>query len=138
MNKFPCIATDIIIEYQDGIVLIERKYPPFGLAIPGGHAEYGLTLEENAIKESLEETGLEVRIKNPEHPLCVFSSPIRDPRCHMISVTYIATGYGTLKAGDDAKEARVYSLHELKSIKNSLVFDHKRIIEEYLKYKEAQ
>lgn len=141
MNKFPLIATDIIIEYndgiKDGIVLIQRKYHPLGLAIPGGHAEYGLTLEENAIKESLEETGLEVKIKNPEHPLCVFSLSTRDPRGHIISVTYIATGKGILKAGDDAKEAKLYSLEEVKALKNSLVFDHSRIIDEYLRYKGA-
>lgn len=142
MNRIPFLSTDIIIEYndgtKDGIILIERKYHPLGLALPGGHAEYGLTLEENAIKESLEETGLEIKIRNPEHPLCVFSSPIRDPRCHMVSVTYIAIGYGILKAGDDAKEARLYSLDEVKSLKNSLVFDHSRIIEEYLKSKEEK
>lgn len=142
MNKFPLIATDIIIEYsngiKEGIILIERKYPPLGLALPGGHAEYGLTLEENAIKESLEETGLEVIIQNPEHPLCVFSSPIRDPRYHIISATYIAKGRGILKAGDDAKEAKLYSIDEIKLLKKSLVFDHNRIIDEYLRFKEGK
>ncbi len=142
MHRLPFLSTDIIIEYndgtKDGIILIERKYHPLGLALPGGHAEYGLTLEENAIKESLEETGLEVKIQTPEHPLCVFSSPTRDPRYHMVSVTFIATGSGILKAGDDAKEAKLYSLDEVRALKNSLVFDHCRIIDEYLKYKEGK
>ena len=72
----PLMATDIIIEYNDGkkegIVLIERKYPPYGRALPGGHWEEGLTLGQNAAKEAIEETGLEVRIENPDMPFRVF------------------------------------------------------------------
>src|SRR3989338_5140826 len=92
-SKRPLVATDIVIEYndgiKDGIILITRKNFPPGLALPGGFAEYGLTLEENAQKEALEETGLEIKVKNPEHPLCIKSQPHRDPRRHVISVTYV-------------------------------------------------
>src|SRR3989339_1687096 len=106
-NPFP--ATDIIIEYNDGlkegIVLIARRNPPYGLALPGGFAEWGLSLEENAIKEAKEETGLEVILESPTKPLCVRSDPSRDPRSHIISITYVGKGYGELLAGDDAKDA---------------------------------
>jgi ADP-ribose pyrophosphatase YjhB (NUDIX family) len=74
----PYVATDILIRYangrKNGLVLIERKFPPLGLAIPGGMAEY-LTLEDNAIKEAREETGLRVVLDTPNKPFCVFSSP---------------------------------------------------------------
>jgi ADP-ribose pyrophosphatase YjhB (NUDIX family) len=131
-------ATDIIIEYtqddKSGIILIERRYPPIGLALPGGFTTWGLDFEKNAEKEAKEETGLTVRLKSPEHPMCVHSRPDRDPRGHIASFTYIAQGSGELKAGDDAKEARLYSLHEVQELldSNALVFDHDRTLKEYL------
>lgn len=137
----PIPTTDIIIEYsdgnKDGIVLVERKNPPFGLALPGGFAEYGLSLEDNARKEAKEETGLDVMLENPEHPFCVRSAPNRDLRGHMISIAYIAKGYGELKGGDDAKNARIYSIDEILELANNnhLVFDHAEILREYLIHK---
>jgi ADP-ribose pyrophosphatase YjhB (NUDIX family) len=139
--RCPYIATDIIIEYndgkKDGIVLITRKNPPYGIALPGGMAEIGLTLEENAVKEAKEETGLEVILKNPEQPLCVHSHPQRDPRAHVISATYIARGMGILKAGDDAKSADIYSLQEIRRMiaENKLVFDHGKTLMNYIVHK---
>jgi len=134
-NPFP--TTDLIIEYKssgkEGIVLITRKNPPYGLALPGGFAEWGISLEDNARKEAREETGLEVVIENSGRPY-VYSDPHRDPRGHMISNTYYAKGYGTLKAGDDAKAAEIYTISEvLKLIKeDTLAFDHAKILEDYL------
>lgn len=136
--KNPYPATDIIIEYQDGVVLIERKNKPHGLALPGGFAEYGLSLEENAVKEAKEETGLDVEIINPEHPLCVHSNPKRDPRAHIISMTYIAKGSGKLEAGDDAKNAIVVpdkDLH-LFVMREQFAFNsHKRALNDYLTWR---
>jgi 8-oxo-dGTP diphosphatase len=138
-HKNPIPTTDIIIEYNDekenknGIVLIDRKNPPYGLAIPGGFAENQITLEDNAIKEAKEETNLDIVIQNKNRPF-VYSNPNRDPRGHMIANVYIAKGYGELKAGDDAKDARVYTKNELKKLiqNNELVFDHAKILNNYL------
>ncbi|MBU1199872.1 MAG: NUDIX hydrolase [Nanoarchaeota archaeon] len=139
-NPYPTV--DIIIEYKDrnkeGIILIERKNPPYGLALPGGFAEWGLSLEDNAIKEAKEETSLDVILQNPEAPLCVHSDPERDPRGHTISVTYIAKGRGILKAADDAKKASIYTIEELIDLvkeKNNMAFDHAKTLEKYLKHK---
>lgn len=141
-ERQPYYATDIIIEYNDGckegIVLITRKNKPHGLALPGGFTIYGLTLEENAQKEAKEETGLETVIKTPEHPLTVHSNPLRDPRAHVVSITYIAGGKGILRAGDDAKTAALYSLPEVIGLlgKKKFAFpDHERIIVKYLQEK---
>ncbi|MFH1637087.1 MAG: NUDIX hydrolase [Candidatus Woesearchaeota archaeon] len=137
----PFLATDIIIEYNDGqkegIILITRKNPPHGIAIPGGFAEYGLSLEENALKEAREETGLGIILENPENPFCVHSNPDRDPRSHVISVVYIARGQGELCAGDDAKTATLYTIEELLGLLGSgeLVFDHERILLKYLEFR---
>ncbi len=138
----PITTTDIIIEYLnpmkgiDGIVLIERRNPPYGIAIPGGFAEYGLSLEDNAIKEAMEETGLEIRLESPGHPFLVRSAPDRDPRGHMISVAYIAKGYGKVRKGvfDDAKDPHVYTIPEVKELiaNNQMAFDHAEILKEYL------
>jgi ADP-ribose pyrophosphatase YjhB (NUDIX family) len=139
--KSPFITTDIIIEYDlngtAGLVLITRKNYPYGLAIPGGFAEYGLSLEQNAAKEAMEETGLYVTIQNPEHPFCVHSGPERDPRGHTISIAYIANGFGAIVAGDDAKTAGFYNIGEVKEMvqSNKFAFDHARIILKYLEYK---
>ena len=136
-HRNPIPTTDIIIEHYDGekkgVVLIERKNPPYGIAIPGGFAEYGLSLEENAVKEAMEETGLEVILENPEAPLCVHSNPGRDPREHILSVTYIAKGTGILQAGDDAAGARLYTIDEVVELvkNNGLAFDHGRALEKY-------
>ncbi len=138
--KTPYPATDIIIEYSDGIkegiILIERKNPPYGIAIPGGFAEVGITLEENAMKEAKEETNLEIEIENPGRPW-VYSSPYRDLRKHVISNTYIAKGKGKLLAGDDAAGAKIYSIDEVRELilEQRLAFDHGTILEEYFKHR---
>ncbi len=140
-HRNPIPTTDIIIEYQHqgqlGIILIERKNPPLGLALPGGFAEYNISLEDNARKEAREETNLEVILENEEQPLCVHSDPQRDPRGHMISVTYIAKGYGKLQAGDDAKQAYHYTIPKLKQLLGTgvIVFDHEKAIKKYLKHR---
>lgn len=139
----PIPATDVIIEYRhagkEGIILIARKNLPLGLAIPGGFAEWGISFEDNAIKEAKEETNLEVILESPEHPLCVHSDPRRDPRAHIVSITYVARGYGTLQAGDDAAAVYLVSIPELKGILQrpmDIAFrDHAKILDKYLRYR---
>jgi len=137
----PIPTTDVIIEYRngakEGIVLITRKNPPHGIAIPGGFAELGLTLEDNVRKEAKEETGLDVVLESPEKPLTVHSHPERDPRYHMITTVYVGRGYGRLQAGDDAADARLYTIDEVRRLveNNGLAFDHARILQKYLEYR---
>ena len=144
IENYPCpkLATDIIIEYdngkKEGIVLITRKHFPYGLALPGGFHERGLSAEENARKEAREETGLEIIIATPEEPICYQSAPDRDPRGHIVTATYLARGQGKLKAGDDAKTAALYSREELIKMLKTEMFafpDHKRALEKYLEKK---
>lgn len=134
----PAPTADIIIEVYDnasgtekleGIVLIERKEKPFGWAIPGGHQEYGDSLEKTAVKEAEEETGLKVELVEQ---LGTYSDPARDPRGHRNSTVFIARAYGKPKAGSDAKNAEVFALD---SLPEELAFDHGRIIADYIKRK---
>lgn len=124
----PYLTVDIIIEIFEGIVLIERKNPPYGWALPGGFVDYGETLEHAAKREAREETSLLIELVEQFH---TYSNPRRDPRHHTVSTVFIAKGSHTPKGGDDALKAAVFKLEDLPS---PLVFDHADIINDYLKY----
>ncbi|MHB8054442.1 MAG: NUDIX domain-containing protein [Candidatus Aminicenantales bacterium] len=126
----PLPTVDIIIEVRDargreGVVLIERKNPPPGWALPGGFVDYGESLESAAVREALEETSLRVRLVGQ---LGTYSDPARDPRKHTISTVFIARAKGTPAAADDAQNARIFTRRE---IAFPLAFDHKQILKDY-------
>jgi 8-oxo-dGTP diphosphatase len=128
----PLIAVDIIIQLIDRperpIVLIERKNPPHGWAIPGGFVDVGETLEQAAVREAKEETCLDVTLK------CLlgnYSDPRRDQRHHTVSAVYIAEARGTPAAADDAANLKLFDVHDLPS---SLAFDHDTILADYQLY----
>jgi len=119
---------DIIIEIRGGIILIERKNKPFGWALPGGFVDYGESLEQAAVREALEETGLKITLKQQ---FKTYSDPDRDARHHTISTVYIATADGAPSAGDDAAKADIFMQQNLPP----LVFDHAQILEDYFTYR---
>lgn len=127
MNKYlnPIPTVDIIIEFNGGVVLIERKNPPYGWAIPGGYVEYGETVETTAVREAKEETGLELEDLRQFH---VYSEPRRDPRHHTISIVFIARGKGKLRASSDAQAVKVFTQDSLPA---KLAFDHAMILRDY-------
>jgi 8-oxo-dGTP diphosphatase len=129
----PRIAVDLIIEMEgDRIVLIRRRNPPHGWALPGGFLEYGESLEAAAVREAKEETGLDVELVRQLH---TYSDPARDPRGHTVSTVFIARARGTPRAGDDAGDVLVVSLSQLPS---PLVFDHEKILADYLPLRERR
>lgn len=123
-NPFPTV--DIIIEVEDGIVLIRRKNPPYGWALPGGFVDYGESLETAAVREALEETSLKVELKGQ---LGAYSDPARDPRMHTITVVFVAKADGQPTARDDAAEVAVFNED---AIPDDLAFDHSKILRDYL------
>jgi ADP-ribose pyrophosphatase YjhB (NUDIX family) len=124
----PIPTVDIIIEVESkGIVLIKRKNPPYGWAIPGGFVDYGESLEEAAIREAKEETNLAVKLIRQFH---TYSNPQRDPRHHSISTVYIAKAKGKLKAKDDAVEIGIFVESNLPE---EIAFDHRFILKDYFK-----
>lgn len=140
----PTPTTDAILEYKVGnkfgLVLIERGRVPFGLAMPGGYHEEGLSGEENAIKEVFEETGLYAFTDVVNRPFRSMTSPGRDPRQHNVSNVYIMRGFGQLRAGDDAKGAAHYTLDQVRSMidKQQFAFDHGNVLSEYLDHPEQR
>ena len=129
MTNNPIPTVDIIIDNGEGIVLIERKNPPFGWALPGGFCELGESVETGAFREAEEETGLKVENLKQFH---VYSNPKRDPRFHTISVVFTATTDKEPKADSDAKDAKFFLKDNLPK---EIVFDHKQIIEDYFRKK---
>lgn len=120
----PLPTVDIIIECAGGIVLIKRNNPPPGWALPGGFVEYGESLENAAIREAFEETGLTVKLSGQLH---TYSKPDRDSRFHTISTVFLASAQGAPKGGDDASEAAIFSQAQLPP----LAFDHQEILDDY-------
>jgi ADP-ribose pyrophosphatase YjhB (NUDIX family) len=124
LHPYPTV--DMIIEMGNGgIVLIKRKNPPFGWALPGGFVDCGESLEDAAIREAREETSLEITLKNQFH---TYSDPRRDPRQHTITTVFIATAKGTPDAADDALEIGIF---QKDNIPQPLAFDHSNILIDY-------
>jgi ADP-ribose pyrophosphatase YjhB (NUDIX family) len=133
----PVPTVDIIIEIKDkrgkpGIILIERKNPPHGWALPGGFVDYGETLESAAVREAEEETSLKVDLKYQLH---TYSDPRRDPRLHTISTIFVAAAKGTPKAQDDARDIGIF---RPKDIPFPLAFDHDQILDDYVRLKKKK
>ena len=126
--KNPTPTVDTVIELEGGgIVLIKRKNEPVGWALPGGFVDYGESLEEAAMREALEETGLRVELKRQMH---TYSDPLRDPRHHTITTVFIARANGVPVAGDDAQEAGIFKERDLPA---TIVFDHREILLDYFR-----
>ena len=127
----PLLTVDVIIEMVDRparpIVLIERKYPPHGWALPGGFVDVGESLETAAVREALEETSLEVTL---QLLLGNYSDPTRDFRGHTASAVYIAAAQGEPRAADDAKNLDLFDPRRCPG----LAFDHDRIIRDHRHY----
>lgn len=128
--KNPVPTVDCIVELpRDRIVLIRRKHPPEGWALPGGFVDEGETLHAACVREVKEETGLEVDLSEQ---FFTYSDPARDPRKHTLSTVYIGWAEGEPSGSDDAAEARAFTLDSLPS---PLCFDHETILSDYATYK---
>ncbi len=130
--KNPVPAVDILIEIGNSIVIIERKYEPYGYALPGGFVDPWESIERAAIREAKEETLLDIELYDF---LYTYSDPKRDKRLHTISSVFIAKAQGKPQGSDDAKKSFLVPIEEL--LNYDYTFDHKRIITDYIKYKKT-
>ena len=128
-HRNPIPTVDIIIAISGGIVLIKRKNPPHGWAIPGGFIDYGESAESAARREAQEETGLDVEDLRQFH---AYSDPNRDSRHHTLSVVFTAKARGKPRAHDDAAEIGIFTRD---SLPEPLAFDHAQILHDYFNKK---
>jgi len=125
----PAPTVDVVILLTgDRVVLVRRKNPPRGWAIPGGFVDEGERLDVAAAREASEETGLSVTLLEQFHS---YSDPARDRRRHTISTVYLATAAGQPRGGDDAAEARAFAWSALP---DPIVFDHREILADVRRY----
>ncbi len=127
----PVPTVDVIIEIDRRIVLIRRKNPPPGWAIPGGFVDVGENIRDAAVREALEETGLEVTLTAL---LGVYSEPDRDPRQHTISTVFVGTAEGVPQGMDDAAEAALFTEEALPE---PIAFDHAKILADYFLFRKT-
>jgi 8-oxo-dGTP diphosphatase len=128
-HKSPAPTVDVVILLPgDRVVLVKRKNPPHGWALPGGFVDQGETLELAAAREAEEETGLAVALVEQFH---AYSDPRRDPRKHTISTVFIGTADGEPRGGDDALEACAFPWAALPG---GVVFDHDEILADVRRY----
>ena len=119
----PSPTVDVVIALPgDRVVLVRRKYPPPGWALPGGFVDVGETLEAAAVREAREETGLDVTLVDL---LYVYSDPRRDPRRHTVSTVFLGRAVGEPKGADDADEAVGFPWDALPE---PVAFDHGEIL----------
>lgn len=128
--KNPILVADGIILIRGKILLVRRNIRPFfGFwVIPGGHVDYGETVEKALKREMKEELGVSVRIKKL---FGVYSNPRRDPRYHTVSIVYLLEKTSTrIRLNEEASEFKFFSLEKLPK---KIGFDHRKIINDLKK-----
>ncbi len=127
-RESPAPTVDVVIQLPgDRVVLVKRRNPPHGWALPGGFVDLGEPLAVAAAREALEETGLRVELTEQFH---AYSDPRRDPRRHTISTVFLGRAEGEPRGGDDAAEAVAFPWTALPD----LVFDHAEILADVRRY----
>jgi 8-oxo-dGTP diphosphatase len=134
-QRTPYLTVDVIIHRDDEIVLVKRKEPvESAIAIPGGFVEWGESVENAALREAEEETGLKVEL---EDILGVYSAPERDPRGHIATVVFISRPvYGEVKCSNEHLSVGWYKLSDLNF--SQLAIDHGKILKNYLKWRKEK
>lgn len=122
-----CTVDAIIHDNRDRILLIERKNPPFGWALPGGFVDLGESLTTAVRRETAEETGLGL---TQLFQFATYSDPDRDPRGHTISTVFAGRPSGTAEAASDATSLDWFALTDLPET----AFDHGTILADYRRY----
>ena len=131
-SRNPVPTIDIILSENSNsnkVLIIKREKDPFKdyFSLPGGFVNEGEKVEDAVRREAEEELLVKVE---PIDILGVYSDPNRDPRGHIMSITFIAKiTSGELKAGDGIAELRWIEINNLTNIKFG--FDHSKILDDY-------
>jgi 8-oxo-dGTP diphosphatase len=124
--RSPSLATDGLIVEEQGILLAKRSREPFKdkWCLPGGFVDYGEKVEDALKREFKEETGLEVE---PIEIIGVYSDPNRDPRKHVVNISWLVrrTG-GEMKPLDATSDIKFFR----KIRASELAFDHAKVLKD--------
>lgn len=110
-------------------VIIERLADIPGLALPGGKKEKGENISDAVVREVREETGLYFQ---SYAVLGVYAEENRDPRGRYVSVVFLGSGFGTIFNEQGKTKVLLLSLDELVKRKNEFIFDHAKILEDFI------
>ena len=126
--KRPTLTVDGLIIKAEKVLLVKRAIKPFiGFwTLPGGHVEYGETVEKAIKREMKEELGSNIKIKKI---IGVYSDPKRDPRYHTVAVAFLLD-VGKTKISLDY-EASEYCYFFLNKLPKKIGFDHRKIIKDF-------
>ena len=138
-SQFPAFAVtvDVVIltmaQSELHVLLVCRGEAPFeGMwAIPGGFKRPSETLDEAALRELREETGVEAGVLTQ---FGAYGDPGRDPRMNVVTVGYLAVvrDVGAIVGGSDAAAAALVKVSDVVAGRLELAFDHRRIVEDAL------
>lgn len=124
-HKGPRLTVDAVVVREGRLLMVRRRWPPPGWALPGGFVDRGETVEQAVGRETLEETGLRVTRLRQLH---AYSDPRRDPRHHTVGIVFEVECEGEPVAGDDAAECRFFAFDELPA---EIAFDHRAIVADF-------
>ena len=130
-HAYPIPATIAAVWHQDRILLVRRANPPDAgrWGFPGGKIEAGEQIEQAAVRELLEETGIEGRARQVFTAVDAFDKDDSGRlRRHYVLIAVLCDFVaGTPVAGDDALEARWFRLDELEDAGLALSLDVARV-----------
>ncbi|BCW41933.1 NUDIX hydrolase [Arthrobacter sp. StoSoilB3] len=137
-QRFPVTVDVVALTVRDGelnVLLITRLIEPFKgkPALPGGFVLAGEDLQEAAVRELAEETGVE-RLPGHLEQLGSYGPTGRDPRGDVLTVAHLllAPDFPVLAAGSDAENAAWYPVTKVQSGELELAFDHAKILDDAL------
>ncbi len=128
----PLPASAVIVIEDGAILMVKRKFEPQAgkWGLPAGFVELDETPEQAAVRETHEETGINVKIKR----LLKVTGTCEGHKSNIVLIIYIAEKIdGVLAAGDDAEEAAFFPIHDLPE--NIAFSSHKQAILEYINHR---
>ncbi|MGB3534904.1 MAG: NUDIX hydrolase [Microcoleaceae cyanobacterium] len=128
--RHPVTGASVVPILPNGEIVLVRRQDNGKWALPGGMVDWGETIPTTIRRELAEETGLE--LINIRRLIGVYSEPDRDPRLHSICVLVEADVEGILQPQDTLEISEVKAFPTNALPMDSLSYDYKRQIEDYL------